>query len=88
MHLTVQNLVNIKKEISLNLSDLKSNKMPKIIAVSKTFSMDKITPLIEYGHLDFGENKVQEAMEKWSDVKLGKSTVSYTHLTLPTSLAV
>ena len=49
--------------------------MPKIIAVSKTFSMDKITPLIEYGHLDFGENKVQEAIEKWSDIKLTKSNL-------------
>ena len=49
--------------------------MPKIIAVSKTFSMDKITPLIEYGHLDFGENKVQEAMKKWSDIKLSKSNL-------------
>ena len=49
--------------------------MPKIIAVSKTFSMDKITPLIEYGHLDFGENKVQEAIEKWSDIKLSKSNL-------------
>ena len=75
MHLTIQNLINIKKEINLNLPDLKSNKMPKIIAVSKTFSMDKITPLIEYGHLDFGENKVQEAMEKWSDIKLSKSNL-------------
>ena len=75
MHLTIQNLINIKKEINLNLPDLKSNKMPKIIAVSKTFSMDKITPLIEYGHLDFGENKVQEAMEKWSDIKLVKSNL-------------
>tara|TARA_B100001121_G_scaffold1434_1_gene1234 strand:+ start:44 stop:703 length:660 start_codon:yes stop_codon:yes gene_type:complete len=75
MHLTVQNLINIKKEINLNLPDLKSNKMPKIIAVSKTFSMDKITPLIEYGHLDFGENKVQEAMEKWSDIKLSKNNL-------------
>ena len=75
MHLTVQNLINIKKEINLNLPDLKSNKMPKIIAVSKTFSMDKITPLIEYGHLDFGENKVQEAMEKWSDIKLDKTNL-------------
>ena len=75
MHLTVQNLINIKKEINLNLPDLKSNKMPKIIAVSKTFSMDKITPLIEYGHLDFGENKVQEAIEKWSDIKLVKSNL-------------
>ncbi len=49
--------------------DLKSNKIPKIIAVSKTFGMDKIFPLIEHGHIDFGENKVQEAIEKWSDVK-------------------
>ena len=43
--------------------------MPKIIAVSKTFGMDKISPLIEYGHSDFGENKVQEAVEKWESVK-------------------
>ena len=49
--------------------------MTTIIAVSKTFSMDKITPLIEYGHLDFGENKVQEAMKKWSDIKLSKSNL-------------
>ena len=71
MHLTVQNLVNIKEEINSNLSNQKNHKVPKIIAVSKTFSMDKITPLIEYGHLDFGENKVQEAIEKWSDIKFG-----------------
>jgi len=41
----------------------------KIIAVSKTFSISKILPLIEHGHTDFGENKVQEANEKWIDVK-------------------
>ena len=75
MHLTVQNLVNIKAEINSNLSNQKNHKVPKIIAVSKTFSIDKITPLIEYGHLDFGENKVQEAMEKWSDIKLVKSNL-------------
>ena len=75
MHLTVQNLVNIKAEINSNLSNQKNHKIPKIIAVSKTFSMDKITPLIEYGHLDFGENKVQEAMKKWSDIKLSKSNL-------------
>ena len=75
MHLTVQNLVNIKAEINSNLSNQKNHKVPKIIAVSKTFSIDKITPLIEYGHLDFGENKVQEAMEKWSDIKLGKTNL-------------
>ena len=43
--------------------------MPKIIAVSKTFSIDKIQPLINYGHIHFGENKVQEAIEKWTDIK-------------------
>ena len=44
-------------------------KSPKIIAVSKTFKIDHIKPLIEHGHLDFGENKVQEAIEKWSEIK-------------------
>ena len=68
MHQIVQNLIKIKEEI--NLTDLKNNKMPKIIAVSKTFGMDKISPLIEYGHKDFGENKVQEAVEKWTNIKL------------------
>ena len=43
-----------------------------IVAVSKTFKLDKILPLIEYGHLDFGENKVQEALDKWSEIKLKK----------------
>ena len=40
-----------------------------MIAVSKTFKIDHILPLIRYGHLDFGENKVQEALEKWTDIK-------------------
>ena len=66
MHSSVQNLINIKKLIDDNLNNLKINKVPKIIAVSKTFSIDKITPLIEYGHTDFGENKVQEAIDKWN----------------------
>ena len=69
MHQIVQNLVNIQEEIKLNLSNQKNSKLPKIIAVSKTFGMDKILPLIEYGHLDFGENKVQEAIEKWTNIK-------------------
>ena len=43
--------------------------MPKIIAVSKTFPIENILPLIEYGHLHYGENKVQEALDKWSDIK-------------------
>ena len=75
MHQIVQNLINIKDEINLNLSDSENNKMPKIIAVSKTFGMDKISPLIEYGHSDFGENKVQEAVEKWSSIKSNKNNI-------------
>ena len=45
------------------------SRIPKIIAVSKTFKIDHILPLIQHGHLDFGENKVQEAIEKWTDIK-------------------
>ena len=75
MHQIVQNLVNMKKEINSHLSNQKNHKIPKIIAVSKTFGMDKISPLIEYGHLDFGENKVQEAIEKWSEIKLNNNNI-------------
>ncbi len=49
------------------------DRSPKIIAVSKTFKLDHITPLIDHGHIDFGENKVQEAVEKWTDIKKEKS---------------
>ena len=75
MHQTVQNLVNIQENINSNLSNQENHKVPKIIAVSKTFGMDKILPLIEYGHLDFGENKVQEAIEKWSELKLSNNDI-------------
>ena len=70
MHETVKNLINIQKSIKSKLIDLKQNsRIPKIIAVSKTFKIDHIMPLINYGHLDFGENKVQEAIDKWSEIK-------------------
>ena len=49
------------------------DRSPKIIAVSKTFKLDHIIPLIDHGHIDFGENKVQEAVEKWTDIKKEKS---------------
>ena len=75
MHQIVQNLVNIQEKINSNLSNQKNQKVPKIIAVSKTFGMDKILPLIEHGHLDFGENKVQEAIEKWSELKLSNNKI-------------
>ena len=55
--------------LKFNLNKLNINNNPKIIAVSKTFKIDKILPLIEYGHIDFGENKVQEAVEKWTEIK-------------------
>ena len=69
MHNTVQNLIEIENKIKLNLSSLKIDNLPKIVAVSKTFKIDKILPLIEYGHINFGENKVQEAIDKWTDIK-------------------
>ena len=75
MHKTIQNLLDIQKKIELSLDTLKIDKVPKIIAVSKTFEMDKISPLIEHGHSDFGENKVQEAIEKWSDVKSNNNDI-------------
>ena len=67
MHKIINNLIEIKKEIHSKNPDTKSN--VKIIAVSKTFSLEYISPLLEYGHNDFGENKVQEAIEKWSKIK-------------------
>ena len=75
MHNTVQNLIKIEEEIKLNLSDLKVLNLPKIIAVSKTFKIDKIIPLIDHGHLDFGENKVQEAIDKWTEIKSNNSNI-------------
>ena len=75
MHNTVKNLLNIKNNIQVYLNEQNINSNPKIIAVSKTFKMDKIIPLIEYGHIDFGENKVQEALEKWSGIKKENSKI-------------
>ena len=75
MHSTVQNLINIENKIKSKLSNLKINNLPKIIAVSKTFKVEKILPLIEHGHVHFGENKVQEAVEKWTDIKSKKSNI-------------
>tara|TARA_S200000501_G_scaffold217585_1_gene204201 strand:- start:207 stop:866 length:660 start_codon:yes stop_codon:yes gene_type:complete len=69
MHKTVQNLIDIENQIKSNLSGSNTIKLPKIIAVSKTFKMDNISPLIEHGHIDFGENKVQEAIDKWTEIK-------------------
>ena len=66
MHNTVKNLIYIEDLIK---SKANPDQLSKIIAVSKTFPIENILPLIEHGHLDYGENKVQEALDKWSDIK-------------------
>ena len=70
MHNVVDKIISIKKEIQEKIIEGKlGNYKPTIVAISKTFSIDKILPLINYGHDHFGENKVQEALEKWNQVK-------------------
>ncbi len=69
MHNVVKNLLDIENNIKLHLKEMDINHYPKVIAVSKTFKIDKILPLIEYGHIDYGENKVQEAVDKWTEIK-------------------
>ena len=71
MHDVIKNYKEIISAIEHRLKDQNINQ-PKVIAVSKTFGLDKILPLIDYGHLDYGENKVQEAIEKWTNIKLTK----------------
>ena len=61
------------EKIKSNIKLLNPLKPVNIIAVSKTFSLAHIQPLIDYGHIHFGENKVQEALEKWSEIKKQKS---------------
>lgn len=76
MHKTVQNLINIQNLIKSKQSVLKNHKIiPRIIAVSKTFKLNHILPLIEFGHTDYGENKVQEAIEKWSEIKSNNNKI-------------
>ena len=61
MNSIVENFENIKSLIS--------DSNVKIVAISKTFAYDQVKPLVEYGHIHFGENKVQEAQSKWLDIK-------------------
>ena len=72
MHNTVKNLIYIEDLIK---SKVNHDKLPIIIAVSKTFSIEHILPLIEHGHFHFGENKVQEALEKWNEIKGQNSNI-------------
>ena len=69
MHQSIINFINIQNSVKENQEKTNNKNNIKIIAVSKTFEISHINPLIDYGHTDFGENKVQEAIEKWSDIK-------------------
>ena len=69
MHQTIKKLIEIENQIKAKLDNLKGLKLPKIIAVTKTFPINEILPLVEYGHLNYGENKVQEAVDKWTNIK-------------------
>ena len=75
MHNTIKNLLDIENNIKVYLNKLNINNNTKIVAVSKTFKIDKILPLIEYGHIDYGENKVQEAVGKWTAIKKKNSKI-------------
>jgi pyridoxal phosphate enzyme (YggS family) len=78
MHNSLNNLIEIEKEIQLKINQSKNSiNFPKIIAVSKTHPMSSILPLINNGHLDYGENKVQEAIDKWTNIK-----ADFNHLNL------
>ena len=68
MHNVVNNLKDIENQLNLSLSS-ENIPLPKIIAVSKTFPITKIMPLIQEGHIHYGENKIQEAMQKWPEIK-------------------
>ena len=70
MHKNIKNLIYIQNEIKSKISEHKiKDYNPHIIAISKTFKIDHILPLIEYGHIHFGENKIQEAIDKWPKIK-------------------
>ena len=72
MHKSIDNLNLIKEDLKSKINNYKN---VKIIAVSKTFPMEAVMPLIEYGHLEYGENKVQEAITKWTDIKLANPNI-------------
>ena len=75
MHNTVKNLIYIEDLIKSKVNDEIGDKLPKIIAVSKTFPIENILPLIEHGHLHYGENKVQEALDKWTKIKIKNNNI-------------
>jgi len=69
MHNVSQNLINVNNKVNEIIKKKQLKTKPEIIAVTKTFSIEKIIPLLEEGHIHFGENKVQEAENKWRDIR-------------------
>ena len=69
MHTTLKKLESVQNQINeiINRKQLKTK--PKIIVVSKTFPINNVKPLLEYGHIHFGENKIQEAEKKWTEIR-------------------
>ena len=73
----MSNIIESFNKINSNIIKLKPKKKVEIIAVSKTFSLEHVKPLIDYGHIHFGENKVQEAKAKWQVVKKKTLILNY-----------
>ena len=69
MHEVLNNLNTVKNKVNEIIKKKQLKTFPKIVIVTKTFSSNKFMPLIESGHIDFGENKVQEAENKWYHLK-------------------
>ncbi len=75
MHNSIKNLIYIEELIKSKGNHQTQYALPQIIAVSKTFPIENILPLIEYGHLHYGENKVQEALDKWTEIKIKNANI-------------
>ena len=75
MHSSIKNLIYIEDLIKSKVNHVSDDKLVKIIAVSKTYPLNDVLPLIEYGHLHYGENKVQEALDKWTEVKIKNTNI-------------
>ena len=68
-------IVDRFKKIKSNINSLDNSKTINIVAISKTFSIEHIKPLLNIGHDHFGENKVQEAISKWREIKKSDSNL-------------
>ena len=75
MHINVQRLISVKSKVKEIINKNNISTVPEIIAVCKKFSLNEINPLLEFGHIHFGENKIQEAESKWNSMKLSNNKI-------------